>query len=447
MLVSILYFYGDSISVSAEKTQKMHRPGFLSVISWALYDLGNTIFSTNIVSLYFALWVVRVMGGSDAQFGIADSISMLLVFLAAPILGALSDQVHRKMPFLIITALLCVGFTALLGQGSLVVSLIIFGAANFMYQSSLIFYNALLPDVSTPENQGRVGGLGTGLGSVGSFLGVGIGILLLGSASEIAVTPENTQSISEKYIQVFQASALMFLIFSIPCFLWVRERARDKSPIPAHLFAKAFSQLKNTLSHARQYPGLLRFLVGRVFYIDAVNTVIVFLGLYATQEIGFTQKDFQGVFMLAIICAVIASFAWGWVVDRTGPKRALNAVLILWILVFAGTALIGFLKIDKDYFWPIACLAGISLGGTWSADRPYMLRLTPPAYVGEFFGLYTMAGRFASIIGPLLWALIADLLGLGRPAAVVSLLIMVIVGLVILQKVDDRQRYWGTEAA
>jgi UMF1 family MFS transporter len=458
--------------MEANAVRRPHRISRLSVISWAIYDLANTVFSTNIVSLYFALFVVNVMHGTDFDFGLADSLSMLALLLTAPVLGAISDQVHRRMPFLIVTSLLCIGFTALLGQGGLMTSLVIFAAANFMYQASLMFYNALLLDVSTSETQGRVGGLGTGLGYLGSFLGVGIGILLLyGSENSAHPHPNAHIHLTEtsnqdrnflrgtltsgsttkhpptatQYAKVFQASALIFLIFAIPCFLFVKERFRERQKIPTHLARQAFTQIFYTLGHAREYPGLLRFLISRIFYIDAVNTVIVFLGLYTTKEIGFTEADFQGIFMVSIIFAVVASFGWGFVVDRYGPKRILNVVLVLWMLIFLSTALIGYLHLSKQLFWPVACLAGVALGGTWSADRPFMLRLSPPRYIGEFSGLYTMAGRFASVIGPFLWGIIVEKLRWGRPAAVLSLLVMVVIGYFLLQKVDDKPREWAPE--
>ena len=105
---------------------KIARPTKLAITSWALYDLANTVFSMNITSLYLPLWVVNNMGGSDADFGNAASLSMLMIFLCAPILGALSDRAGRRMPFLIIATVLCVVFTSLLGLGNLTTSLFIF---------------------------------------------------------------------------------------------------------------------------------------------------------------------------------------------------------------------------------------------------------------------------------------------------------------------------------
>jgi MFS transporter, UMF1 family len=148
---------------------------------------------------------------------------------------------------------------------------------------------------------------------------------------------------------------------------------------------------------------------------------------------------------------VAGGFAWGWVVDRIGPKRTLDAVLLLWIGIFGLAAAIGFLRLPIVFLYVVAALAGIALGGTWSADRPYMLRLTPPDRVGEFYGLYGMVGRFSAITGPVLWAATTYLVVqrghaselTGQAWAILTLLAMVVLSVVILRKVTDEKRDWS----
>ena len=167
------------------------RPRLLSVSSWVLYDLANTMFSMNIVSLFFSLWIVNDMGGKDSDYGLANSFSMFVVFLVAPFLGALSDQTPRRMPFLIATTLVCCLATFLLGITGVFIALLIFIVANVFYQSGLIFYDALLPEVSTPENRGRVGGIGVGVGYMGSFIGVLMGLVVLENLLGLSVLESN----------------------------------------------------------------------------------------------------------------------------------------------------------------------------------------------------------------------------------------------------------------
>lgn len=390
------------------------------VLAWALYDLGNTIFSMNIVTLYLALWVVNHLGGSDAGWGYVNSASMLLVFLTAPLLGALSDHLGRRLPLLLVSTLVCVAFTLLLGTGGLATTLALFFIANYAFQAGLVFYDATLPLVSTPENRGRVGGLGVGLGYIGSFIGVAVGLATLETMG---------------FPFVFRVTALLFLVFARPIFLLVREPGPAR---PATLSLRAaVGRVRATLRSVGSFPGLRRFLIGRVFYADAANTLIIFMGVYVTNELGFTERGAQILSLSAIVGAVVGGLSFGHLVDRIGPKRSLNVVLLLWMLVLGAAVLVAVLDLPATLFWPVAVLVGVALGGTWASDRPYMLLLSPPDRVGEFYGLYSMVGRFAAVVGPALWAFIADTLGLGRPAAVAGLLVMVVIAFAILQGVDD----------
>jgi UMF1 family MFS transporter len=213
-----------------------------------------------------------------------------------------------------------------------------------------------------------------------------------------------------------------------------------------------------TLRSGKEYPGLVRFLVGRVFYTDSINTVISIMMLYTinvAMNTGLTQTEGEEagklIMMTAITFAVIGGFAWGWLVDRFGPKRTLNYVLYMWVGIFLLAAAIGIFGLPLQVLYLVACSAGIALGGIWAADRPYMLRLTPPSRIGEFYGLYGMVGRFSSITGPLIWAgtswLTVSVLGLaphvGQGIGVLVLLAMIGLSYVILQPVTDTPRQWS----
>ena len=416
-------------------------PRPIAVGSWVLYDLANTIFSFNIVSAYLSVWVTRVMGGTDGQYAYTLSISMAIIFVMSPLLGALTDQVPRRMPFLLVSTLICVGFTLQLGSGSLRQTLTYFIIANVAYQAGLQFYDALLPEVSTEANRGRISGIGVGIGYMGSFLGLAVAAVILGRGSEALPLVEQVG----RFRNVFVATGILFLVFAIPCFLFVKERGRlDKRFSPASL-ANAVRQVGTTFRHTRRYPGLLRFLIGRVFYTDAVNTVIFFLFIYITDEVGFQLETANIMLGIALAFAVVGGLTWGRVVDRIGPKRTLLVVLRLWMIVFLWIALVAFLPIPIWTFWPVPILAGIAMGGTWTADRPLMLRLTPPARIGEFYGLYGMVGRFSAIIGPILWAIIVDELGLGRPTAILTLLVVIVISYFILKPLSDEPRDWPEE--
>ena len=420
-----------------------------AVVGWVLYDLANTIFSMTIISLYFSLWVRDQVGAdrADTVYGITAAISYAIIFILSPLLGAWTDQAPKRMPFLVASTLLCVAFTALLGQGGFYISLGLFILANIAYQAGIQFYDALLPEVSTEENRGTIGGYGVGIGYLGSYIGVGVGLLLFNKIG---------------YTGVFQIAAALFLLFALPCFFFVRERINPRARrFSLDSIPQAFQQVKNTLLHVQRYPGVARFLIGRIFYTDPINTVITIMGLYVTNlavSRGLSSEDgqvrAQYILLGAITFAVLGGLLWGRVVDRIGPKRALDIILITWIVVFILISLMGFLGLPLVAFYFISAIAGFALGGTWASDRPYMQRISPPAKLGEFYGLYGMVGRFSAITGPLIWAVslfVSGRIGLapevGQAVAVLLLMLLIVVSYFILRPVSDAHRVWTGDDA
>ena len=309
-----------------------------AVASWVLYDLANTIFSMGVVSVYFSTWVRDQVGAlrADYVYGVITAISMALIFIASPILGAMTAR--RRMPFLVVSTIICVGFTALLARGGFYWTAGCFVIANVAYQAGLQFYDAMLPEVSHESNRGKISGIGVGVGYLGSYIAVGMGMdSVFGSQDKPFL---------------FGMIALFFLLFALPCFLFVKERG---NPHPREVFSLAMlrestGETLRTIRSGKEYPGLVRFLVGRVFYTDPINTVISIMMLYTinvAEHTGLTHDQGEStgkvVMLTAISFAVVGGFVWGWVVDRVGPKRTLNYVLYLWVGVFVLAAAIGIL--------------------------------------------------------------------------------------------------------
>lgn len=411
-----------------------------AVAAWVLYDLANTIFAMGIVTLHFSLWVREQVGAerADTIYATVVAASMGLIVLLSPVLGAMTDRAPRRMPFLVASTLLCVGATALLGRVGLVASLALFLVANAAFQAGLSFYDALIVEVSTEENRGRISGIGVGAGYLGSYVAVGLG-LVLGSDDRPLL---------------FVLMAASFLLLALPCFVFVRERGNPSpEPVfdPRALLVSARRTVR-TLRDTQAHPGLARFLLGRLLYTDAINTVVATMVLFATNvaEAGGTpaadaERHAQFVLMGAITCAVLGGVFWGQVVDRIGPRRTLDVVLGLWIIIFAVAATIGLAGLPFDVMWALGALTGLALGGVWTADRPLLLRLTPPDRIGEFYGLYGMVGRFAAVVGPALWAattgLAINAFGFApaeaQGLALLMPLALVAASLVVIRRVDD----------
>ena len=416
----------------------------LVVFSWAFYDFANTIFSMNVVSMYFPLWIIQDLGREDIWVSGAHFLSMALVAISMPVLGAISDQIRRRMPFLIGLTVVSALFTALIGlvgksgispQTRVFSALLFFVVANYSYHGGLVFYNALLPQVSTPQTMGKISGYGVALGYLGAIVGL------------ILVMPFNEGSlfgIQVPFIRgggrvaTFVPTGFFFFIFSLPTFLWIRDRVTAESTGLKVNWGEGWRRVQLVIRNMDRYPGVFRFLVAKFCYENAISAVIVFMAVYAVKVMGFSDALVLPFFIVSTVSATLGSLACGWMVDRLGPKRILNLVLLGWIF-----SLCLVLATDNRWvFWCAGSLIGIFMGATWTSARPLLVTLVPGEMLGEFFGLYSFSGKAAAIFGPLIWGLVVlcfrGLDILKYKFAVGALLILICIGLAILWRVPDR---------
>lgn len=397
------------------------RPRRASVAAWVLYDLANTTFALGVGSRYFGLWLIEERGGADWQLSVTTMIAMLVVILLSPWIGALTDHIGRRVPYLVVSTLICVGATALLATWGIVPSLVFYAIGTVGFHTGAVVYDALLPDVSTPATRGRISGLGVAIGYAGSALALGIGAYLLPRAG---------------YAAVFRGLALAFLVFAVPAFVWILERPRPRRAGLAPGLLAAPATMIDAWRQASRHPGVVRFLVGRFLYTDAINTVFLFNAVFAKLELGFTDAQTDRLALLGILCAGLGAVIAGRAVDRLGPRRVLNAALYSQIVGLAA-AITAALTGVQAVGWLVAVGGGAGIGAAWASDRVFMTRLTPEHLLGEFFGLYAIVGRFATVLGPLTWALVADTLGLGRTAALAFLGLFIVGARFVLQTVSD----------
>jgi UMF1 family MFS transporter len=400
-----------------------------AIISWALYDFANTIFSANIVAIYVPLWVTQELGGADVHYSLALSASMLVVAVTMPVLGTLSDRWGRRKPFLLLFTVVCASATGGLGAwGTLPLSLCCFAVANYAYQGGLVFYNALLPAVTAEETRGRVSGLGAAFGYLGAICGV------------ILVIPFVTGELWRWDIPflsgggsaaAFLPTAILFLIFSLPLFVWVKDDGIIKE--------RKKEGVWRALIKVKDHPQILRFLLARFFYLDGINTVIVFMSIYLVNVAGFSVKgEVQAFFVVSTIFAIGGAIGWGVVTDRWGHKRTLSLVLVIFLVA----TIVAALAPAKSAFWFIGPLIGIALAGIWTCERPLLISLSPPEMYGTFFGVYSFAGKLAAILGPLQWGILVNIGAAFGPwryrIAISSLALFFGAGLLILRKIPQR---------
>jgi len=428
--------------------EQNQKPQLITTFSWIIYDLANTIFSMNVVTRYFSAWLVIDLALGDHYYSLSYSFSMLLVALTMPIIGAISDRYHRKMPFLIAYTLICIIFTALIGVAGYGISnkivkitwaLIFFIIANYSYQGGLVFYNAMLPNICSERSIGRVSGYGVAVGYIGSI----IGLILVSPfvegkiwGLEISFIPQGGTVAS------FIPTAFLFLIFALPTFIFVKDPKFFHNNEIRRLDIKAsFKKVLESISNTKKYPGVLRFLIAKFFYEDAIQTVILFMAVYIQKVMGFSSESTTYFFILIIPSVVIGSALFGMMTDHFGPKKILIIVLIGWIISL--TVLILTMKIWL--FWIIGALIGIFLGSSQTSARPLLISLVPKEMLGEFFGLYSFSGKLAAIFGPLVWAAMVSIFNnfgniIKYKAAIMALNILIVVGLIILLKVPDLKK-------
>jgi UMF1 family MFS transporter len=410
--------------------------------SWALYDFANTIFSMNVATYYFNVWLISDLGSSSTKVTLGNTLSSILVVLSIPIFGAISDARRRRVPWVVgFTLISCLATAAIGVIGHALVPLVgecieggavrdaswhiggaalfwvvaAFVVANYAYQGAIPFYNAMLSDLAPPAQRGRLSGIGTAIGYLGSIVGIALTAPFFnGTLPVIGEMPQSFVATIRAIVPFtahggrvasFVPTGIFFLLFSLPLFFFCRDHdpARDKHSID---WRSAFRSLRETFRRSREYPGARRFILASLMYQDAIGTIISFFAVYAVKVVGFDKGKEISLFVVLTLPAVVGSFLAGHVVDRIGPKRTMVATLVGWIVLLV--ALIVFP--ERNAFWIIGLFVGFIFGNVWTAERPLLLSLVPREEAGQFFGFMVLSARAAAIVGPLLWAAAVDLL-------------------------------------
>ena len=405
-------------------------PGRLATASWVTYDLANTIFALGVVGFWFSSWLVTE-GHPDSYLAGAQVTAAAVVIFLAPWAGARSDVLGKRVPTLVATTVLAVVATSLLAIGPVWLTLVMLWLAVVSVNTGSVVYDALLVDVSTEANRGHVSGIGVGVGYLGSVIGLVLGLVAI-------------EVLDWGHDGAFRLIAAAFLVFAIPAFVFIDERpGLAHAPLPT--VQDIAGRILHSWRRASGYDGVVRFLVGRFFYTDAINTLIGgFLAIFVIDELGLDQRFFIALMGVAIAGAIVGGIGSGPLIGRFGPLRVLRFVLVIWVVAIAAGVTAAVTGVT-DIAWAIGPLGGLALGATWASARVVMVRVSPPRHLGEFYGLYATVGRFATIVGPLVWALIVDLADLPRSLAMGALGLFIAVGWFVLGKVDDRVREWTAD--
>lgn len=403
----------------------------IEVLAWCLYDFADSSFTTLIVTVAYGLYFRSVVAGhlgtaADFYWGLSISISMLIVALISPALGAMADAAGTKKRFLVVFALTSMLFTALLvtvRPGDLWLGMALFILANIGYEGAHVFYNGFLPEIAAEDEMGRISGYGWATGYIGAL----IAILATLPLTRAGLDPEGVPT----YRLTFGAVALFYLVFSLPIFFLLRERAPRRGAAGAGAAVEGLRRLRETFRHIRRLRDLFRFLLAFVVYNDGVATVIAFSAIYAMHVIGFTVAQVMTLFVVTQISAFIGAWAAGYLVDRWGARPTIVSTLVIWCAVVAAAYAVD----TVPAFYAVGIAASIGMGSTQTASRSLMGLLIPPGRSAEFFGFYGLTGKISAVAGPLLYGGVAALAGSERPA-VLSLVLFFAAGLALLGTVD-----------
>jgi len=403
------------------------------VWAWAMYDFANSGYTTVVITAVFNAYFVGVVAGNApwATFAwtLALSTSYLLIMLTAPLIGAHADARAAKKRWLLATTIGCVLGTAGLyfaGPGGLVVAVLFLVLSNYCFGSGENLIAAFLPELAEGDSLGKVSGWGWSLGYLG-------GLFSLGACLAYVTWAQGQGQGAAEFVPVTMLiTAALFALASLPTFLILRERA---TPLPIdHVpgFGAAIERLRATWRHAQLFPDMRRFMLCIVFYQAGIQAVIALAAIYAEQAMGFQTADTIKLVFLVNITAAIGAFTFGHLEDRIGHVRAIAATLVGWIVM----VLLAWGAEGAAMFWVAANIAGFCLGASQSAARALVGALAPPARHAEFFGLWGLAVKFSSVLGPLTYGIVTWITGGDHRLAILATGAYFVVGLLILRGVD-----------
>ena len=413
------------------------------VWAWAMYDFANSGYTTVVITAVFNVYFVSVVaaGKSWGTFAwtLALSISYAFVIFSAPILGAYADAHAAKKKLLAITTSGCVLGTALLslvGPGDLGLAFALIVLSNVFFGTGENIAAAFLPELAKGEAMGKISAWGWSLGYVGGLLTLAVCLAYVFWARSVGHT-------EAEFVPVTMLiTAAMFAFASSFTFLVLKERAR---PVPADKGAalRALARVGQTLRHATRYQDLLRFLGCIVLYQSGVQIVIALAAIYAREAMGFTTQDTIVLVLLVNITASLGAYLFGRWQDRLGHRRTLMLTLLGWCAM----VLIAYLSTGKIGFWVAANIAGLCMGASQSAGRALVGYLAPADRHAEFFGLWGLAVKLASILGPLSYGALTWITNNNHRAAILITGMFFVLGLSVLASVDpERGRRAATGA-
>jgi UMF1 family MFS transporter len=416
-------------------------------VAWYLYDFGNSAYaSVVLLAVYSAYFQKTVVGGAEGSrlWGMTISVAMILVAIAAPIMGAIADYSGAKKRFLFFFTTLSVLFTALLfftQKGTIALAIVFFLLAEIGYRAAQVFYDALLPEIAAPKEMGRIAGTGWAIGSAGGI------VILLIILPPILLTQSSLLVVRGSLI----VTAIFFAVAAIPIFRWLTERAQpQKLPPGENYLSIAFKQLKETIRAARGFNEFLKFMLAYLIYNEGVIIALDFAAILGAVLFGLQQTGLIIFFIVVQATNVLGALFFGNLQDRFGGKRSLTLSIMLMVACIFAL----YFAQNQTHFFIIGAFVGVAMAGVQSVSRAMVATFSPPGKSGEFFGFFALTGRTSSFIGPAVFGYLAAELTLwyqaqgqdivlaeqsGHRLAILSIAAFLIVGWALMLFVNEKK--------
>jgi UMF1 family MFS transporter len=408
------------------------------ILGFCMYDFANSSYTTLINTVAFSIYFRHaVVGASDPRgdllWSVAHSIALLLLICTSPLLGALADHSGRKKQFLFMATVLTVASCSMLyfvRPGDIWMALLLCIAGTLGFEGGYIFYNAFLPEVSTPRTVGRISGWSWGAGFIGGLAALAACLPLLRRPLTDPVTSDLDPGAVADYRLSFVVVAAFFALFAIPTFLFLRERGRRASVS----LSSGFRRVAQTIGSLRRYRETAKYCAAALLFYGGIETVIKFSAIYASVTFGIQGVDLLYLFIVANIVAAPGTMLFGYVADWLGSKRTILLLLGLWfaLLCFGAAAT------TKAAFWLMSTGVAVGVGATQAVGRSFMAQISPSGRRSEFFGFYLICNKTGSIISILLFGLVSAVTGSQR-SAVLALLPFFALAFIVMLSIDERR--------
>lgn len=403
--------------------------------AWAMYDWADSAFVTTVMATVLPIFYASVAAKdlspniATAYWGYTQTISMLIMAVLAPILGAIADKANSKMRFLksfIFIGVIGTGLLYFVGEGMYIMASVFFIIAGIGFSGANIFYDSFLPHIASPKKLDYVSSLGYSYGYLGGGILLAVNLVMIQKPEWFGFA-NSTVATQVCFITV----AIWWLVFSIPIMRNMpKEKKIESKPISGNYIKEGFIQLATTFKHIRNYSELWKFLIAFWLFNDGIGTIIRMATIYGT-EIGIGQSDLILALLLTQFVGVPCAILFGKLGEKIGAKKGIMIALFVYIIIIV----LGYLMKTAAHFYIVAGLVGLVQGGAQALSRSLYGAMVPVNKSAEFFGFFGVSSKFAAITGPFLFGIVGQITGNSR-WGILAIAFFFIVGILMLSRVN-----------